>query len=260
MKLGYLTDPQRDSLEEIAFAAENNFDYVDLSIAAPATALEITDWHSLRRALSDAGLEVICYASDTFVINNPSPPIRQAALNELRRCIDAAAIVGAPLLTTRFLGWPAYFDEATGYEFYRQLYEILTAHGQTYGVAVALENSPRNSHQLKWFREIYHRLPNLQLLYNVGNGNVETQQSMTRAYLFALADRLTQVHLSDNDGTRPDRLPIGAPASGGLDWRHELQMLRSFNFDGPITVDVRGDRRWLLQSAAFVRELWPQVL
>lgn len=256
MQVGMLTDPRQDPLADIRWAAENGFDFVDLQIAAPMTALETTDWRAIEDAISESGLDVLCYAGNDFVINNPSPAIRQAALNELRRCIDAAQIVGASLLTTRFFGWPSYLDEAAGYEFYRQLYEILIAHGQERGVSIALENSPQNFHQLKWFREIFKRLPELKLLYNIGNVNVETRQSMTRDYMFALADRLVQVHVSDNDGTRADRLPLYAPMSGGLDWRHEVQTLHTFNFDGPITVAVAGDRRWLSQSAEVLRELW----
>lgn len=259
MQLGMLTDPYMDPLEQIRWAADNNFDYIDLHIAAPAAALETADWKTIGQAIDDAGLDVICYAGADFVINNPSPAIRQAALNELRRCIDAAQIIGASLLTTRFLGWPPFLDEAAGFEYTRQVYEILLAHGAERSVEIALENSPRNFHQLKWFREIFFRLPELKLLYNVGNGNVETRQSMTRDYLFALADRLVQVHISDNDGSRPDRLPLLSPAKGGLNWRRELQTLRSFSYDGPITIDVAGDRRWLLGSADLVRELWPQA-
>lgn len=259
MQLGIRTDPNRDPAEEIGWAAAHNFDYVDLSLAAPRAALETTDWQRVAQVIRDSGVGVIAYAGPDYVIDNPSPAIRQAALNELRRCIDAAAIVGAPLLTTRFLGWPAFLDEAAGYEYYRQLYEILLAHGRERGVTVALENSPQNEHQLKWFRELFHRLPELKLLYNVGNGNVDTRQSMTRSYLFALADRLVQVHVSDNDGRRPDRLPLGAPATGGLYWQREFQTLRSFAYDGPITLDIAGDRRWLMGSAEMVRELWPQA-
>ncbi len=163
MQLGTLTDPYVDPLEQIRWAADNNFDYVDLQIAAPAAALETTDWKSVGQAINDAGLAVICYAGADFVINNPSPTIRQAALNELRRCIDAAQIVGASLLTTRFLGWPPFLDEAAGYEYTRQVYEILLAHGAERSVDIGLENSPRNFHQLKWFREIFFRLPELKL-------------------------------------------------------------------------------------------------
>ena len=75
-------------------------------------------------------------------------------------------------------------------------------------------------------------------------------------YLFALADRLSHVHLSDNAGQADEHLPLGAPKSGGIDLARELRELRNFNYNGTITVQVFGDRRWLLASAQMVRELW----
>lgn len=81
--------------------------------------------------------------------------IRQAALDELKRAVDATAAVGATLCTIRFGGWPVHLDEQSGYEYYRQLFTILINHGGEQGVQVALENSPRNEHQLKYFREIF---------------------------------------------------------------------------------------------------------
>ena len=130
MQLGMLTDPRSEPLEQIEWAARNDFDYVDLHIAAPAAALESTDRRAVGQAIADAGLDIVCYAAGDYVINNPSPAIRQVALNELRRCADAARIVGVSVPTTRSLGWPPYLDEATGYEYYRQLYGVLLAHGR----------------------------------------------------------------------------------------------------------------------------------
>src|SRR5690606_29940757 len=102
-------------------------------------------------------------------------------------------------------------------EYYRQMYDILIRHGANQEVAVALENRPDNRHQLKHFREIFHRLPDLKLLFDIGHGNIKTAKSMTRDYLFALSDRLVHVHLSDNAGQEDDHLPIGAPKQGGID-------------------------------------------
>ena len=48
-------------------------------------------------------------------------------------------------------------------------------------------------------------------------------QGYTRDYLFAFADRLRHVRISDNDGTRPAYLPFGAPESGSLDVARELR-------------------------------------
>jgi sugar phosphate isomerase/epimerase len=204
----------------------------------------------------DRQLGVVCHAAPYYPIENPSPPVRQAALDELRRSIDVAKTLGAPLCTMHFRGWPAYRTEAAGYEYYRQMFDILVRHGQERAVAVALENSANNKHQLKYFREIYHRVPGLKLVYDIGHGNVNTAKSMTRDYLFALADRLMHVHLSDNGGQGDDHLPLGAPRRGGIDLVHELRGLRSFRYDAGITLEVFGARRWLLASAALVREAW----
>jgi sugar phosphate isomerase/epimerase len=141
-----------------------------------------------------------------------------------------------------------------GYEYYRQAYQLLLRHGAGQGVQVTLENSPDNKHQLKYFREIFFRLPELKLTFDIGHGNVNTARSMTRDYLFALADRLVHVHISDNDGTADDHLPFGAPRQGAIKLKHELQMLRDFRFDGTLTLEIFGHERWLLASRELVKE------
>ncbi len=181
MKLGLLTDPRRDLMAEIKWAVDHGFEVLDIQMAAPFGALEHTNWRTIGASVGDTGLLPICHAAGYLVIDNPSPLIRQAALDELRRSIDAAQRVGAALLTTRFRGWPSHLDEQAGYDYRRQVYAILVEHGRERGVRVALENSADNAHQLKYFREIFQRVPGLCLHYNVGNGNVNTAESMTRA-------------------------------------------------------------------------------
>jgi len=258
MRLGAMNDPRRPLLEEIQWIAANGFDYIDLTLEAPGAALESTDWRSIRSALADSDLAVICHSAPYLPIENPSPLVRQAALDELRRSIDAANLLNASLCTTHFRGWPAHLSDAAGYDYYRQMYEILIRHGASQGVTIALENSAENRHQLKYFREIFHRLPDLKLVFDIGHGNIKTAKSMTRDYLFSLSDRLAHVHISDNDGQGDDHLAIGAPKSGCLDLGHELRGLRSFRYDSGITVEVFGDRRWLLASADQIREKWAE--
>ncbi|MEZ4716268.1 MAG: hypothetical protein R2851_09290 [Caldilineaceae bacterium] len=110
---------------------------------------------------------------------------------------------------------------------------------------VALENSADNSHQLKYFREIFQRA-------QAGAETAPEHRPRQRGdcaehdalhYLFALADRLVHAHMKDNDGRSDARLPFGA-VPDGIDVRHELQTLRSFSYDGTITLDMAGDRRY----------------
>ena len=256
MQLGLVTNPRHQLRDEIRWLTDNGFGMIDLTLEAPHAAPESVKWSELQPLLADSGLTVVCRAAAYLPLESPAPLVRQAALDEVRRAIDVAATVGATLCTVRFRGWPAHLEEATGYEYYRQLFGVVLNHGNERGVAVALENRPENQHQLKWFREIFHRLPALKLVYHMGHGNVGTLQSMTREYLFALADRLAHVRISDNDGQTNAYLPLGAPASGGLDLRRDLQTLRSFRYDGTLALQIAGARRWAQGSATYLRELW----
>jgi sugar phosphate isomerase/epimerase len=259
MQVGAMNDPQHDVFEDIRWFAANGFDYIDLTIEAPATPTEATPWKQVASVIQESGLGVICHTAPYLPIHNPSPLVRQAALDELRRSVDAAQIVGASLCTMHFMGWPAYLSDQEGYEFYRQMLSILVQHGEERGVAVAMENGIDNRHQHKYFREIFQRVPGLKLLYDIGHGNLATAKSMLREYLFSLNDRLAHIHLSDNNGVEDLHLPFGAPMRGGLDLLQNLRTLRSFQYNGTITVEVFGDRRWLVESTRLLRELWDQA-
>lgn len=255
MRIGAPTNAARPLEEEIRWISASGFDFVDLVMAPPGAALETVNWRAIRALLEEEGITAICRAPDYLPIDNPSPLVRQAALDELRRCSDAAAILGAPILTCVFRGWPSHLSEESGYDYCRQYLGILIEHAHAQGLHVALENSPDNRRQLKHFREVFRRLPDLKLSYDVGNGNINTAKSMARDYLFAFADRLIHVRMSDNDGVHPSYLPFGAPVTGGIDAAREVRNLRGFGYDRTITLDIRGERRWLLECQRIVRSL-----
>ncbi|MBV7331499.1 sugar phosphate isomerase/epimerase [Chloroflexi bacterium TSY] len=255
-----MNNPRRKLLDEIEWIAQNGFDFIDLVMEAPEAALESIDWKAVDTAIKDHGLTVICQAASYLPISNPSPLVRQAALDELRRSIDAAHLINAPLLTMTFSGWPAYLSDKEGYEFIRQFCEILVQHGAERRVHLALQNSAQNQHQLKYFREIFHRLPQLKLTYNIGHGNVQTAAlHTTRDYLFAFSDRLAHIQLSDNDGQHDNHLPPGVPPEGGIVLKRELQTLQSFRYDKSLTLQIFGERHWLLESAKQVQQIWDEI-
>ena len=260
MRIGAMNDPHRQLFSEIDWFAANGFDYIDLTVEAPGAAPESIDWQAVADAIQNVGLGVVCHTAPYLPIDNPSPLVRQAAVDELRRSIDVARIVGAGLCTMHFMGWPGYLSDEQGYEFYRQMLDILVRHGKERGVDVAMENSPDNRHQHKYMREIFQRVPDLKLLFDIGHGHLATAKSMTREYLFSLNDRLAHIHISDNDGKEDLHLPFGAAIRGGMDLTANLRALRSFRYDGTITVEVFGDRCWLLASVERLREEWEKAV
>jgi len=106
MIFGMMNNPRTPLLSEIARAARLGFDFLDLTIEAPAAAPESTDWSAVHAALIDHNLRVVAHAAPYLPFTNPSPWVRQAALDELRRTLDIAGQLGAPFCTTHFVGWP----------------------------------------------------------------------------------------------------------------------------------------------------------
>ena len=255
MKFGAMNNPARTLPDELERIAALGFDYVDLTVEEPEAGPHRTDWAQTLQRIQDLGLGIVGHTGPYLPIENPSARVREAAYAELRSSVDVAAFLGASICTMHFRMWPQYLSFADGVSMYVAELGRLVSYGKSKGVRVAMENSPHNLHQLKPFREILHRVPDLKLLYDIGHGNIDTPKSLTRDYLFDLRDRLVHIHLSDNDGTGDDHLPLAAPKRGGLRIAQEFQQLRNFNYDETVTLEIFGHSMWLKASLEFARQL-----
>ena len=255
MLVGAVNHPYRDVLAEIRWAGENAFDYIDLTLDGPAATPDRIDPPSLRSLVDDLSLGIVVHAAD-LPVSHPYGRVRRAALDELRHSLDLAAALGSRLLVTRFQHWPDWMGDEAGVELYGQLYDILCQQGAQAGVTVALENHPNNTHQLKRLRKIVQRSPDLRLALNVGRANLQVVKNQTREFLFDMGERVVHVYLSDNDGREDDHLPLAAPQTGGVDWGREIANFKSFAYDGSFTLEIGGDRRWLLASRDYLRQIW----
>ena len=255
MKFGAMNNPVEPLGPQIDLFARMGFDFLDLTVEEPAAGPHRDDWPQLKRMLDDSGLGVVGHTGPYLPIASPSRRVRQTAWEELRSSVDIASFMGARVCTMHFLRWPDFVPFEDGVGMYVEGLSALTAHGRDRGVRIAIENSPRNEHQLKPLREILHRVPGLGLLYDIGHGNIQTQKPLTEDYLFDLGDRLVHVHLSDNNGQEDCHLPPGTPKSGGLNVPREFRKLRNFNYDGTVTLEVFGQRMWLAASLDYVRQV-----
>jgi sugar phosphate isomerase/epimerase len=256
MQPGIRTNPNRQLVPEIERASRLGFTFVDIDIAAPRAALETTPWGEIRAALDGHGVSATCRAAAYLPWVNPSPIVRQASLDELRRSIDVAQILGAPLLHFELVAWPEWMEEQDGCLLYHQLADILIRHGSERGVAIALSNGTDNTHMLKFMRSIFAKSPGLRFALNVGYLNIRTRRSLTREFLFALGDRVACAIYSDNDGSADQRLAFGAPASGGINLKQEVRDLKSFGFDGRVILDIGSDDDLVALSAERLRNVW----
>ena len=76
-------------------------------------------------------------------------------------------------------------------------------------------------------------------------------------YLDRLGDKLMHVHLSDNDGTADQHLPLGAVVRNPTDWPAHIKKLKASGYDGTITLEVFSEeKKHLLSSRELLRGWW----
>ena len=65
------------------------------------------------------------------------------------------------------------------------------------------------------------------------------------------------MHLSENDGTADQHLPLGAAPRSSTDWPKHMKKLKAAGYDGTITLEVfANDREYLLLSRDLLRRWW----
>jgi sugar phosphate isomerase/epimerase len=122
---------------------------------------------------------------------------------------------------------------------------------------VLLENAPGPSGQIDHIAHILEALPDLGFHLDAGHTQVEGGVDMFETYLERFSSRLMHVHLSENDGSRDQHLPLGSVPKGELDWPARIARLKASGYDGTISLEVFApERAYLLQSRSLLQTWW----
>ncbi|HID21842.1 MAG TPA: sugar phosphate isomerase/epimerase, partial [Planctomycetaceae bacterium] len=201
-------------------------------------------------------LGLVVHTAYYIPLATPFAGLRRASLNEFRRAMRAARLLGAPLLTVHFTKPPRFFGIDVLVDWCAAVLADLCEEAAALGITVALENAPQTTvDQVAVFEALLERLPRLGL--HLDSGHAQVEGNRWSEYLDRLGHRLIHVHLSDNDGRGDQHLPIAAVAGSGIDWRECLRQLRQIGYDGTITLEVFAPaREYLLVSKDLVQKLW----
>src|SRR5688572_22298642 len=89
MLIGAMNHPARDVLDEIEWMAELNLDFIDLTLEPPVAIVHRVDQERVRAALEEHGMEAVGHTAYYLPLASPYENIRRAAVDELKRCIEA---------------------------------------------------------------------------------------------------------------------------------------------------------------------------
>src|SRR5918994_4790698 len=236
MLIGAMNHPARDVLQEIEWIAAMGLAFIDLTLEPPMAASWKVDRVAIRRALERHHLGVVGHTAFYLPIASGIEEIRRASLDELRRCVDVFAEIGARWMNVHPDRHAPMHDRRFSVEKNIATLRELLPYASMRGVGLMVENLPGDFNTARDLGELLEPLPELGLHLDIGHANLLVVQSTVDELLLAYGARLRHVHLHDNKGGAADlHLPLG---TGSVDVRGAVQLLQRHGYDGTITLEV----------------------
>jgi sugar phosphate isomerase/epimerase len=256
--IGAMNHPGKDVLQEIDWIAAMGLDFIDLTLEPPLAASWKIDRGAIRHALKRHRLGVVGHTAFYLPLASGIEEIRQASLQELRRCVDAFAEIGASWMNVHPDRHAPMHDRRFFVERNIATLRELLPYAAERGVGVMIENLPDDFNTAKDLGELLDPLPSLGLHLDIGHANLMVVRSTVEELMAAYGTRLRHVHLHDNKGGSADlHLPLG---TGTVDVRGAVGLLKQFGYDGTITLEVfTPDPHHLAYSRDLLQRIWDEA-
>jgi D-psicose/D-tagatose/L-ribulose 3-epimerase len=209
-------------------------------VEVPIFNLNPDGWHTWRQKLDSLGLErlaVAINAPDTNPLSMDTE-MRAHALENNKKAVDCAAIIGAKLLMGPihsalgvFTGKPATKQE---WKYGVAHIRALSEYAATKNITLGIEYLNRfetylftcTDDMLRFVKDVNH--PNCKIMFDTFHANIE-EKDIPKA-IKKCGDKLVHVQLSEND-----RSTVG---KGHVDFRKIVKTLKSMDYKGMISIEA----------------------
>lgn len=256
MKIGMMNDPAKNLIDEITFAGENKFDFIDLTIEPPKAQVNDIKADKVLSLCKKYRLEVIGHTNFYLPWASPIKRLKEASIKEILEHIKLFNKLGVKLVSIHSHWYqPNSSKEEIVHRIIESLKELISQAKQ-YNIKIMLEHQPNGFlNTPESLLPIFNEVKNLYFLLDVGHAQVAgNAKNLTKEFLLHFGDKLAHVHFSDNKGTSDDHLPIDA---GVIDWVDIIKQLKKNNYVKTVTLEIFvKDRSYLLYSKEKIRRLW----
>lgn len=255
MKLGTPNNPRIKPEEEIAWAARNGFDFIDLSLEPDLSLPDKIDPLSIRAELDRLNMGIVGHMAWYLPIGSPMPLLRQAAVAAASAALQAFGRIGCPNATIH-THWPAHlFTTAEGLAFQIESLQALMPVARRSGVVLMLEPAAAANDVPDQIESILKAVPGLALHLDVGHCNLNGLHPS--AWIRRFADRIVHLHAHDNNGHEDQHLP---PGTGTVNWTETIRALKAVRYDGTITIEsFSTNRDYRCFGRDVFRKLWDSL-
>lgn len=260
MQIGVMNHPARDPVKEIEWIGKHGFDFVDLTVEPPAADPDDIDVEAIRAALDRHDLGVVAHTAYYLPLASPFASVRQICLAEFQRALKAAHRVGAEVMNAHFDKPPKFFSQQETITWHVEVLGPLCDDAAQLGITVVLEHVPSaGDNQLEMVAAILDKVPLLRFHLDSGHAKLECGYDRWDEYLDRLGHKLLHVHLSENDGSSDQHLPLGSAPRSTTDWASHIEKLKAIGYDGTITLEVFSPKKeHLLVSRDLLRAWWAE--
>lgn len=243
-------------MEEIKWAADNGFDFLDLTLEPTQTYARQINPDQIRQLLETYHLGVVGHTAYYLPFASPFPSLREVALKEFLDCLEVFARLGAFWVNIHpDSSFPNLLSREKIVELNLEVLRKGVERAQHLGLQVMLENLWSPFDEVETLRKVFSEIETLMFHLDVGHANLHTPTNKSEELVSNFRDRLVHVHFSDNRGGWEDlHLPLGA---GNINWEKIVKILKKAGYDETITLEVfSSDRTYLLVSRDKIRRLW----
>lgn len=239
VRTGYVTQTHTGAVSWEAAVREGariGFDFVELYLDG-ATERTALDPEAVESLAGEEGLDLLVHLPFADLdVGTPRDRIREAALDEHRACIDAAAEMGAEkavLHASSHASPPEWdFDEIRPNLL--QSVHRLDEYGEERGVEICVENLPSVRFTVHDFETVFAETE-AAMTFDTGHARVDGLDAEDMADFFEeWGERVSHVHVNDSRETNDEHVPTG---SGTLDFETALEPFRN-GWIGTISAEV----------------------
>ncbi len=260
MLIGAMNHPACDPLTEIQWMADMGLGFVDLTLEPPSAASWQINPKAIRDVLQRRKLPVVGHTAYYLPIGSPFRSLRKATCEELKKCIEIFAFLGAKWMNIHPDREQHLHEREDIIGFNLETFGELLPIARDAGIGLMVENVPMHFNSVEQLSELLDPLPDLGLHLDIGHCNLlgsETGNSYEEL-ISAYGSRLKHVHLHDNKGGTADlHLPLG---TGNLDLFGCIRALKQAGYDETITLEVFAkDHHYLQYSRDVLRKVWDEM-
>ncbi|WP_132060016.1 sugar phosphate isomerase/epimerase family protein [Halorussus amylolyticus] len=239
VRTGYVTQTHTGTVswrDAVTEGARIGFDYVELYMDG-ATARTNLDLDAVGSLVEDEGLDLLVHLPFADLdIGTPRDRIRDAALDEHRDCIDAAAEMGAEkaVLHASSHASPPEWDFEKVKPHLLDSIRNLDAYAADRDIEICVENLPGVRFTIHDFETVFAET-DAGMTFDTGHARVDGLDAEAMAdFLADHRNRVSHVHANDAREAYDEHVPTG---SGTLDFGTVFEPLRE-DWTGTISAEV----------------------